>query len=73
MSLTWTQEVAGPYPPGFGLPNTLITVPLNARMALASTFEPLKAVTLDQARVAQVNSRTGMFANQLFSHEDRFV
>ena len=73
VSLTWTQEVAGPYPPGFGLPNTLITVPLNARMVLASTFEPLKAVTLDQARVAQVNSRTGMFANQLFSHEDRFV
>jgi hypothetical protein len=73
VSLTWTREVADLHPPGFGLPNTLVTVPLNARMVLASTFEPLKAVTLDQGLVAQVNSRTGMLANQLFSPEDRFV
>ena len=72
VSLTWTKEVAGPHPAGFGLPNTLVTVPLG-RIALASTFEPLKGVILDQALVAEINSRTAMFANQLFSPENDFV
>jgi hypothetical protein len=71
--LTWTKQVAGPHSPGFGLSNTLLTVPLSARLALASTFEPMHGLTLDRGGVAQMNSRTAIYANQLFLTDDDFV
>ncbi len=71
--LTWTQQFGDLYPPGFGLSNTLVTVPLSARLMLASTFEPMNGLTLDRAEVAQMNSRTAMYASQLFLPDADFV
>lgn len=72
--LTWTKDVHGPYPPGFGLRNTLLTVPLSKRLMLASTFEEMpKAVPLTHVHVAEMNSRTGRLATQLYSPEAGFT
>jgi len=49
----------GPYPPGFGLTNTLVTMPLSRRLALASSFEPLtEKRIINTQQVAEINSRT---------------
>lgn len=71
--LTWTKRVTGAYPPGFDLPNTLVTVPLSARLALASTFQAMQEMTLDRVGVAQMNSRTLVCATQIYLPTDDFV
>jgi hypothetical protein len=72
--LTWKQPVSGPYPPGFGLRNTLLTVPLGKRMVLVSTFEPLQeASVLAASEVATLNTRTSLYAKQLYLPSNDFV
>lgn len=71
--LTWAKDVHGPYSPGFGLSNTLVTVPLGKRLLLSSTFEGLEAVTLDGKGVAAMNARTSMCANKLYTSKTEFV
>jgi hypothetical protein len=71
--LTWAKDVHGPYSPGFGLSNTLVTVPLGNRLLLSSTFEGLEAVTLDCKGVAAMNARASMFANKLYTSKTEFV
>jgi len=74
VSLTWTTAVQGPWPPGFGLTNTVATVPLNKRMAMIGMFEPLPATrSIGKDEVAAVNSATCMYAEQVFSPEPDFV
>lgn len=72
--LTWNQSVPGPYPPGFGLNNTLLTVPLGKRIALFSTFEPLRETSvLVASDVATLNTRTSLYAKQLYLPSNDFV
>lgn len=64
----WFIPVSGPWSPAFGTRNTIVTVPLNRRMAIVSMLEfDLGPRTLDQEGIAQINSATGMYANQLYS------
>jgi hypothetical protein len=71
---TWYLPVRGPYSPAFGTPNTIVSIPLNRRVALVSMIESqLPNKRLDRAGVAAVNSATGMYANQLYSAEADFV
>lgn len=71
---TWAVPMPGPVSPAFGTPNTIVSVPLNRRMAMVSMIEEeLPASTLDREGVAAVNSMTAMYANQLYSSEEDFV
>jgi hypothetical protein len=70
----WFVPISGPWPPGFGTLNTIVTIPLNRRMAMASMLEfDLGPRILDREGVAQLNSATGMYANQLYSADADFV
>ena len=61
-------------PPAFGTPNTIVSVPLNRRVAIVSMIEKqLPEMRLNKAGVAAVNSMTSMYANQVFSSESDFV
>jgi len=71
--LTWSKPIVGALPPGFGHANTTLTVPLNARTALVSTFEEIEPRTLGRGTVAWMNSRTAAYAVQLFSPTFDFV
>ena len=74
VSLTWATAVQGPWPPGFGLTNTVATVPLNKRMAMVGMFKPLPAKrSIGKDEVAEVNSATCMCGEQIFSPEQDFV
>ena len=67
VSLTWLTRVVGPYSPGFGLSNTLVSMPLSRRLAPASSFEPLPGSRIiDTQGVAEINSRTAVLATQLY-------
>jgi hypothetical protein len=71
---TWAVPMPGPMSPAFGTPNTIVSVPLNRRIALVSMIEEeLPATSLDRNGVAAVNSMTAMYANQLYSSEPDFV
>jgi hypothetical protein len=60
--------------PAFGTPNTIVSVPLNRRLALVGVLdEELPSIEMDRDEIAAVNSMTGMYANQLFSPEPDFV
>jgi hypothetical protein len=64
----------GPYPLGFGTPNTVLSIPLNRRLALVSMIEvQLPRRRLSRIGVAEVNSATGRYSNQLYSSEADFV
>jgi hypothetical protein len=71
---TWAVPMPGPLSPAFGTPNTIVSVPLNRRIAMVSLIEEeLPHNRLDRAGVAAVNSMTAMYANQLYSPEPDFV
>jgi hypothetical protein len=71
---TWAVPMPGAMSPAFGTPNTIVSVPLNRRIALVSMIEEqLPATNLDRGGVAAVNSMTAMYANQLYSSEPDFV
>lgn len=73
-SLNWISDMGTLYPPGYGLANTIVSVPLNRRVVLVGTFEPLPSQQAVGAEVvAGVNTATVMYANQVFSPEQDFV
>lgn len=74
VSLTWISDPGTLYPPGYGLANTVVSVPLNRRVALVGTFEPLPGQqTVGSETIAGVNTATVMYANQVFSPVQDFV
>ena len=71
---TWVVPMPGPLPPALGTPNTVVSIPLNRRIALVSMIEEqLPERRLDRTGVAVVNSMTGLYANQLYSADSDFV
>lgn len=69
---TWVVPTAGS--PAFGTPNTIVSIPLNRRLALVSLLEvQLPAKLLDREAVAALNSATGMYATQLYSSNPDFA
>lgn len=71
---TWASQVNGPYSPAFGTPNTIVSIPLNRRIALVSMLDvQLPERRLDRAAVAAINSATGKYANQLYAPDPDFV
>jgi hypothetical protein len=71
---TWLQEQSGPLPPSFGTPDTIVSMPLNRRLAIVSLLEKeIGPMTLDRDGVAVVNSMTALYANQLYSSAENFV
>lgn len=72
--LTWARPTKGPYSPGFGMPDTLVTMPLAKRLMLVSTLgEVPPARTLDKTGVAEMNARTAMYADQVYAADDDFI
>jgi len=70
----WTIPAPPMLPPAFGTPNTIVSVPLSRRICLVSMLDQeLPDGRLDVAAVAQMNSITGRYANQLYSAEPDFV
>ncbi len=58
VSLTWVRPIVG-LPPGFGHRETVLTMPLNKRMALVGCFEPLPPTTiLRSAHIGDINGCT---------------
>lgn len=76
VGLTWTTQALGQsfYSPGFGLRNTIVTVPLNRRLALWGTWDRRRGtVALDSDGVAIINSRTAMYSERyLYSARQNF-
>lgn len=71
---TWVIPICGPYSPGFGTPNTVVSVPLSKRVALVSMLEvDVGPLALGKNDVAQMNSATGMHARQLYCPASDFV
>jgi len=67
VSLNWTTSTSGPYPPGFGLKNTVVRIPLHKRMAMVGLFDAEATQQMaGRNEVAQINSATGMHASQLY-------
>jgi hypothetical protein len=74
VALAWKIPTPGPWPPGYGLPNTQITFPLNRRMMVVGSFEGQQDTCyLDAKDVATANSCTRRNAERLFSAEEDFV
>ncbi len=72
--LGWRKQVGGPYSPGFGIPETIVTVPLSRRVALVGVFEPLpKRREIGKAEVARLNLSTVMYGSTVYSAEPDFV
>lgn len=60
--------------PGFGVEQTIVSVPLHRRLALVGVFEEgLPESKLDAKGVAAINSMTGCHANQIYSSESDFI
>lgn len=74
VTATWATPVRGPYSPAFGTMNTIVSVPLNRRVVLASIIEvQLPQQRLDREAVAAMNSATRLYGNQLYSPQPDFV
>lgn len=74
VALNWTARGAGPWPPGFGLRNTLVSFPLTRRILLVGTYEGQQdAVPLNERAIATANACTAQNANQLYSAAEDFV
>jgi hypothetical protein len=70
----WAIPISGPYSPGFGTPNTVVSMPLSRRVAMVSMLEVnVGPRTLGRNEVAQLNSTTGMYARQLYCPASDFV
>ncbi len=62
------------HPPGFMTPNTVVTIPLNKRMAIVSMLDfDVGHRMIGGTGVAQLNSITGMHAGQLYFPPSDFV
>lgn len=74
VSLNWATAVTGPYPPGFGLRNTVVSIPLHKRVAMVGMLETdVGRRTIGKFEVAQLNSATGMHASQLYCPKSDLV
>jgi len=74
VGLIWTKEMPPFYRPGFGMPDTELTVPLTRKWALIGRFDkPANVGLADRATVAALNSRTGMSAGQIYHPSEDFV
>lgn len=63
-----------PFPPGFGHKNTVVTIPIGKRIAIAGQFEePPLTFMMDAEDVGTVNRLTREYANQLYSSEADFA
>lgn len=64
---SWVAPMAAT-PPGFGIPNTVISIPLCKSMAMVSMLErDIGDRIIGGHEVAALNSTTAMFARQLYS------
>ncbi len=71
---SWVTPMPALMSPAFGTPNTIVTIPLNKRIAIASMLETeLPDVRLDAKGVAAVNTATACYANQIFSSTAEFI
>ena len=74
VSLTWAREHSGLYPPGFGVPGTVVSVPLNRHIGLVGMFEQLQEKrVIGCEEIAGMNAATSMSADQIFSAQPDFV
>lgn len=68
VSLDWIKRGECMHSPGFATRNTILTVPLCRRLALASTFEiDMSQVCLGREGVASINGMTIRHASQVYS------
>jgi hypothetical protein len=74
VSLIWATDDRRPFPPGFGLRNTQVTVPLTKTVALLGEFEGKpETAKIGRLGVAGLNSRTAMYAERfLYATADDF-
>lgn len=74
LSLVWSTEGSGFYPPGFALAETEVSLPLSRRWAMMGRFEGEGGLYRATPKtVAAINSRTGMYAGQLYSAREEFI
>jgi len=65
VSLSWIGRERGFWSPGFGLTETIVTMPLDKATALAGVFKPVSgSMKVGTREVAQINSLTGMYAER---------
>jgi hypothetical protein len=70
----WAVPIGGLFSPGFATQNTVVSVPLNRRVALVSMLEVnVGPRALGRSEIAQLNSATGMYARQLYCPASDFV
>jgi len=66
--LTWVKSTSSLYPPGFGCRNTLMTIPLTRRLAVASSYEQIpRNRALSDQDAEYLNARTAMFASETYA------
>ncbi len=66
VALAWTVPPSAFWPPGHGLANTELTMPLSRELALLARFEGMpERLEANRQSVATINSRTGMYAERL--------
>lgn len=76
IGLVWTTNEVPPFfGPGFGMPDTEVTIPLNKDLALRGQFEGYSASRAEAGRgtIAAINSRTAIGARCLYSANENFV
>jgi hypothetical protein len=74
LSLVWTNGDEGFYGPGHGLTGTDVSIPLSRNWAMLGRFEGEGGVQrATHTIVARINSRTAMFARQVYSGAEDFV
>ena len=70
-SLTWTNDAlaSGPYPPGHGMKDTLLTFPISSRLAMLGEFEGTeRCLELSRDQIAAINSTIAAYAiKQIYS------
>ena len=75
VSLIWTSDpVPGWRSPGFGLPNTMVAMPISKDVGLLGTFEgPAALGPMDSLNIATVNSLTGSGGRYVFGPSAEFA
>jgi len=74
LSLIWTNGDQGFYDPGHGSTGTDVSFPLSRRWAILGRFEGEGGIyRATRATVAAINSRTAMFARQIYSTAEDLI
>lgn len=74
VSLNWLEPSSNFYPPGFGLKNTVVTIPLQKRMAMVGRFNGNNIpYIVGRDEIALVNSFTCRYAGQVYSADTDFI